>query len=151
MNTRIALRHLVAASVLGVGIVALAACDKDTPPAETATPPQHTAMDAVNNTLDQSKAAASQTGNAIANDTTAATQSAGNSMPGLPSVNGTSTSNLSTADAAAQRVLDELQNSITKGDTTKAKTLANELSGMRNSLSPEYQAKVDAALKTLPQ
>lgn len=66
-------------------------------------------------------------------------------LPGLPSVNGTDTSKMSTADAAAQRLIDNARNNISQNDLGKAKTLVSELKqqSMYDSLSADMKAKVD--------
>lgn len=71
-------------------------------------------------------------------------------LPGLPSVTGTDTSNLSTADAAAQRLLDKAQVEAQKGDTDHVRRLVKELQEMRNNLSQPYQQKVDELAKAYP-
>lgn len=101
--------------------------------------------DAVNNTADNTRDAANNTINSAANNNDKS------SIPGMPSVNGTSTSNLSTADAAAQRLIDNARNNISQGDTGKAKTLLAELQqkGMYDKLSADLKAKVDQLAKDL--
>lgn len=72
-------------------------------------------------------------------------------LPGLPSVTGTDTSNLKTADAAAQRLLDKAQVEGQKGDRDHVRRLVKELQEMRDSLSPEFQRKVDDLAKANPE
>ena len=78
-------------------------------------------------------------------DNTAMTQPSGtgSNLPGLPSVNGTSVKGLSTADAAALRLIDEAKNAAAKGDNSKLKTLVGELKQMYESLSPTMKSQVD--------
>jgi hypothetical protein len=101
--------------------------------------------DAVNNTGAAARDAANNAGTA-ANDA-AATRPAGLSakLPGMPSVNGTDTSHMTTADAAAQRLIDNARNNLSQNDLDKAKTLVSELKqpAMYDSLSADMKAKVD--------
>jgi hypothetical protein len=86
------------------------------------------------------------TGNTGTTGTTANNQGNTNSnVPGLPSVTGTSTTGMSTADAAAQRLIDNARNNIKQNDLSKAKTLLSELKdkGMYDSLSSAQKANVD--------
>jgi hypothetical protein len=52
---------------------------------------------------------------------------------------------MSTADAAAQRLIDNARKNLTENDVSKAKTLVSELrqDGMFNSLSADMKAKVE--------
>jgi hypothetical protein len=103
-----------------------------------------------NNAANNVRTSAQDAGNASVHAASDATGNGGNQansskLPGLPSVNGTSTSNMSTADAAAQRLIDNARNNIQQNDLSKAKTLVSELKqqSMYDSLSADMKAKVD--------
>jgi hypothetical protein len=97
----------------------------------------------VNTTVDRTRTSTDvrTTDGTANNNNTGATSN----LPGMPSVNGTSTSGLSTADAAAQRLIDNARNNIKQNDISKAKTLVSELKdkGMYDSLSANMKASVD--------
>jgi len=82
-------------------------------------------------------------GNSTADNT--APRTTDSKAPGMPSVTGTSTSNMSTADAAAQRLIDNAHKNLQDNDVSKAKTLVAELKdkGMYDSLSAQQKANVD--------
>ena len=110
---------------------------------------------AVNNTATDVRSGASSTwsANGTTNNTTAggANATQPSNVPGLPSVNGTSTNNMSTADAAAQRLIDNARNNIKQNDYSKARTLLSELKdkGMYDSLSAPQKANVDQLEKDI--
>lgn len=87
------------------------------------------------------------TGEEGARQPTATENRDNNVVPGLPSVQGTDTSNLSTADAAAQRLIDKVEVEMKKGDQDHVKRLISELQGMKDSLSAEYKQKVETLAK----
>lgn len=92
-------------------------------------------------TTDTTAGATGTTGTTANNTATGATAN----VPGLPSVTGTSTSGMSTADAAAQRLIDNARNNLKQNDVSKAKTLVSELKqqGMYDSLSSTMKTNVD--------
>lgn len=165
--TRTASRALAAATL--ASLLSLTGCGNDNAanpqaqgPAERTGQDTGRAVDnAANKTADAVQGAANRTNDAVNNATNNAnaTNQTGNSpngtattnssLPSLPSVTGTNVNNLSTADAAAQRLLDSLQQEVAKpNNQSKIKALVDELQGMKNSLSADFQAKVDAAVKT---
>lgn len=92
------------------------------------------------------------TGTTTDNRTTASGSGAAtrpSNVPGMPSVTGTSTSDMSTADAAAQRLIDNARENLKQNDISKAKTLVAELKqdGMYSKLSATQKANVDALEK----
>jgi hypothetical protein len=100
----------------------------------------------VNSTVDRTRTTSTDTnntssGSAANNNNTGAASN----LPGMPSVTGTSTSDMSTADAAAQRLIDNARSNLKENDVSKAKTLVSELKqqGMYDSLSSTMKAKVD--------
>jgi hypothetical protein len=63
-------------------------------------------------------------------------------MSSLPSLTGTDTTNMPTADAAAQRLIDAARLSL-KENPGKAKTHLGNLRQMSEQLTPGMKAKVD--------
>lgn len=104
----------------------------------------------VNNTVDRTTGATGVTGTTGTTGTTGVTaagtpRTSDSNIPGMPSVTGTSTTGMTTADAAAQRLIDNARNNIKQNDVGKAKTLLAELKekGMYDSLSSAQKANVD--------
>jgi hypothetical protein len=138
------LRHHLGLALMSAALIGIAACDRSpestSAGSNTATPGEQSAPSSNNNTM--------AGGNTTGAGNSAATQPATSSsskLPGLPSVNGTSVEGLSTADAAATRLIDEAKNDLAKGDISKAKTLIGEMQqkGMYDSLSAPVKSQVD--------
>jgi hypothetical protein len=151
-ETSMGFRHDLGAVILSAALMGIAACDRspgDTGTGSTAGAPGGATPNeqgpATSPSASNSTAAG---GNTMGAGDVAATQpgaSSSSRMPGLPSVNGTSVKGLSTADAAATRLIDEAKNAINRRDLSKARTLVGELQqkGMYDSLSAPVKSQVD--------
>ncbi|MGN6367492.1 MAG: hypothetical protein ACTHN5_04455 [Phycisphaerae bacterium] len=158
------LRHSLALAVLSAALIGVGGCDHSTsesseaptngtPNASTPNPTDSAANNQSTENGQTANGAAAAGNNTEAggntmgagNATTQPGASSASNMPGLPSVNGTSVKGLSTADAAATRLIDEAKNAMAKGDTSKVKTLVGELKqkGMYDSLSAPVKSQVD--------
>ena len=106
------------------------------------------AQDAANRTAADARDAANRTANNTGSNVNSAPNSA---VPGMPSVQGTSTSDMTTADAAAQRLIDNARNNLRDRDFNKAKALLAELKdkGMYDKLSATQRGNVDQLEKDI--
>ncbi len=139
------LRHHLRLAVCFASIIGVAACDRSSETTSTGsatgTPANQSAATSNNN---NTMAGGNTEGAGNAATTQPATSSS-SKLPGLPSVNGTSVQGLSTADAAATRLIDEAKNDLAKGDISKARTLIGEMQqkGMYDALSAPVKSQVD--------
>jgi hypothetical protein len=147
------LKTLVNSTVLAAAVVlpmSFAACER--PANETATNPPAGAGErtgravdnAANNAANNARDAANRTANS-ANNAANNTNTGSTAGPGLPSVQGTDTGNMTTPDAAAQRLIDNARNNLRDRDINKAKALLAELKdkGMYDKLSATQRTNVD--------
>ena len=120
--------------------------------------------DAANRTANSANNAANNAANSANNAANNAANSANNAAnntanntgrttagPGLPSVQGTNTGDMTTPDAAAQRLIDNARANLREGDSNKAKALLAELKdkGMYDKLSATQRANVDQLEKDI--
>ena len=120
---------------------------------EAANRTANSANNAANNAANSANNAANNaanTANNVANNPNNANNGS-TAGPGMPSVQGTSTSDMTTADAAAQRLIDNARSNLKDNDVSKAKTLLTELKdkGMYDKLSVAQRANVDQLEKDI--
>lgn len=151
-------RTYLALAVLSVALIGVTGCDRGSENTTNTTPSNSSpsvggesaapATTMENSARRTAHNLGNDTANTVDNATGASTQPGAttrSSIPGLPSVNGTSTTDLKVSDAAAVRLIDNAKNNLKQGDVDKAKTLLNELKqpGMYDNLSAQIKSQVD--------